>query len=225
MSIKILLACKEGASLQKYLDETKGSDAQIDVATTINEFFIATIERPYNGLMIDMPSKIKNFRTDREKINNILQLFPVIQLTFNEKTNQMKAFYSGLINGNGSIDEFITHKCSPFNARKIRSLHRKVINFNVILSKTDNVYDLNNEKTVTMNVSQSGCFIYSIDKWEINSNVWFTIKELTDQAPIHAQIIWQVDWGTYLNIPGIGLQFKDIKNCQLEDLQAKCMKV
>ncbi len=72
MSTRILLVCAEGASLQKYLDETRGSDAQIDVATTTNEFFNATIETPYNGLMIDMPTKIKDFKADREKVNNIL---------------------------------------------------------------------------------------------------------------------------------------------------------
>ncbi len=225
MSTKILLVCSEGASLQKYIDESKGRDAQIDVATTTNEFFNATIETSYNGLMIDMPTKIKDFRADREKVNNILQLFPVIQLTFNEKTNQITTFYSGLINGRGSIEEFIMHKCTLFSARKLRSSRRKVINFNVILSKTKHVSDSNYEKTVAINVSQNGCFIYSIDKWEINSNVWFTIKELTDRKPIRAQVIRQVEWGTHMSIPGIGLQFNDIKDCQREDLQAKCMRV
>ncbi len=225
MSTRILLVCSEGASLQKYLDETKGSDAQIDVATTTNEFFNATIEAPYNGLMIDMPTKIKDFRADREKVNNILQLYPVIQLTLNKKTNQMKVFYSGLINGSGSIEEFIMHKCSHFSARKLRSSRRKFINFNIIISKTRHVNDSNSEKTATMNVSQTGCFIYSIDKWEINGNVWLTINELADQAPIHAQVIRHVDWGTYMSVPGIGLQFKDIKDCQLDDLQAHCKMV
>ncbi|MCP4268507.1 MAG: PilZ domain-containing protein [Candidatus Brocadiaceae bacterium] len=225
MSTRILLVCIEGASLQKYLDESKGKDAQIDVATTINEFFNATIETSYNGLMIDMPTKIKNFRAERERVNNTLQLFPVIQLTCNEKTNQMKTFYSGLIKGSGSIEEFITQKCPLFTARRLRSSRRKSINFNVIISNTRHVYVSNSEKAATMNASQTGCFIYSIGKRDINSNVWFTIKELADQTPIHAQVIRQVDWGTHMSVPGIGLQFKDIKGCQLEDLQAKCMMV
>jgi Tfp pilus assembly protein PilZ len=225
MSTKILLVCKEGASLQNYLDEANGRGVQIDVATTTKEFYDATIETPYNGVMIDMPTKIKDFRADREKVDNILQLYPVMQLTFNEKTKQLRAFYSGLINGSGSIEEFITNKCPFYSARSVRSSRRKVINFNVVLSKSKHVSDLNYEKTITMNVSQKGCFIYSTDNWEINSDVWFTIKELTDQTPIHGQILRQVDWGSYMSIPGIGLQFKDIKDCQREDIQAKCMRV
>ena len=223
MSIRFLLVCREGASLQRYLDEAKGRGVQIDVATTIKEFYDATVETPYSGLMIDMPTKIKDFSDDREKVDNILQLFPVIRLTFNEKTKQIKAFYSGLLNGSGSIEEFVTHKCLFFSARTLRTYRRKVINFNVILCKSKS--DGNSERTVTMNVSQGGCFIYSIDKWEINSDVWFTINELTDQTPIHGQVLRQVDWGTYMGIPGIGLQFKDIKDCQREDLRVKCMRV
>lgn len=224
MSIKFLLVCREGTSLLRYLDEVKGRCEQIDVATTIKEFYDATIETPYSGLMIDMPTKIKDFSADREKVNNILQLFPVVQLTFNERTKQLKAFYSGLLNGSGSIEEFITHKCLFFSARTLRAYRRKVINFNVILSKSNNITE-NSERTITMNVSQGGCFIYSTDKWEINSDVWFTINELTDQTPIHGQVLRQVDWGTYMGIPGIGLQFKDIKDCQREDLRVECIRV
>jgi hypothetical protein len=198
MSIKFLLVCRVGGSLQRYLDEAKGRGVQIDVATTIKEFYDATVETPYSGLMIDMPTKIKDFSDDREKVDNILQLFPVIRLTFNEKTKQIKAFYSGLLNGTGSIEEFVTHKCLFFSARTLRAYRRKVINFNVILSKSKSISGGNSERTVTMNVSQGGCFIYSIDKWEINSDVWFTIKELTDQTPIHGLVLRQVDCGVLI---------------------------
>ncbi len=225
MNTKFLLVCKEGASLQKYLAEAKECDTQIDVATTVQELFDAATKTAYSGLMIDTPTKIKDFRTDREKIDSILKLYPVIQLTFNETTKQTRTFYSGLLNGSGSIEEFLTDKCSLFNARKLRSSRRKAINFNVILSDSKHVSDSNHLKTVTINFSQDGCFIYSIDNWKIKSDVWFTIKELTDQTPIHGQILRKVDWGSYMSVPGIGLQFKGIKDCQLEDLQAKCMRV
>ncbi len=96
---------------------------------------------------------------------------------------------------------------------------------NIILSKSELVSDSNHEKTITMNVSQNGCFIYTVDNWELKSDVWFTINELTDQTPVHGQILRQVDWGSYMSSPGIGLKFKDIKDCQLKDIQAQCMKI
>lgn len=221
MSVRILIICREGDAQQKYLDECKELGAQIDTVSMLEEFYQAVTYTPYNGLMIDMPTKLKVFGEEKEKVNNILQQYPVIQLTFQEKSGQIRAFYSGLVKGNGTIKDFITRECLSFGARTIRSNHRRNITFNVILSKSKNVSNADHERSVTTNVSRGGCFIYSTDNWEVNSDAWFIIKELTDQTHIWGHVCRKVDWGKHMCVPGIGLQFKDIKESQLDEICTK----
>jgi Tfp pilus assembly protein PilZ len=225
MSIRVLLVCKEGTSLQNYLDACKGQDTTIDVASSFEDLYKATVKIPYNGILIDMPTKIITLSKDKERVAGILDRYPVARLTFNDKSGQLCVFYSNKLAGSGTLDDFLAQQCRSFTARTIRSDRRRDIVFNVILSKTKNISDENSERTVTMNISRGGCFIFSTDDWEVNNDAWFIIKELTDQTPICGQVRWNVDWGNEMNIPGIGVQFKDIKDCQLEDLRAKGMRV
>ncbi len=218
MSIRVLLVCREGASLQNYLDACKGHDARIDVASSFEDLYKAIVKIPYNGILIDMPTKIITLSKDKERLNSILELYPVARLTFNDKSGQLCVFYSNQIAGSGTLDDFLAQQCRSFTARTIRSDRRRDIVFNVILSKSKNISDENSERTVTMNISRGGCFIFSIGDWEVNNDAWFIIKELTDLTPICGQVRWKVDWGSKMSVPGIGVKFKEIKDSQNKDL-------
>ncbi len=218
MSIRVLLVCKEGTSLQNYLDACKGQDTTIDVASSFEDLYKATVKIPYNGILIDMPTKIITLSKDKERVDNILKRYPVARLTFNDKSGQLCVFHSNQCAGSGTLDDFLAQQCRSFTARTIRSDRRRDIIFNVILSKTKNVSDENSERTVTMNISRGGCFIFSIGDWEVNNDAWFIIKELTDQTPIHGQVKWKVDWGQKMSVPGIGIQFMDISDSQVKEI-------
>ena len=218
MSIRILLVCRKGTSIQNYLDACKGQDTTIDVASSFEDLYKATLKIPYNGILIDMPTKIITLSKDKERVDSVLKRYPVARLTFNDKSEQLCVFYSNQAAGSGTLEDFITKQCRSFIARTIRSERRRDIIFNVILSKTKNISDKNSERTVTMNISRGGCFIFSIGDWEVNNDAWFIIKELTDQTPILGQVRWKVDWGRGMSVPGIGVQFKEINDCQLNEL-------
>ena len=226
MSVRVLLVCREGTSLQKYLDACKGQEVSVDVASSFEDLYKAIVEIPYNGILIDMPTKILTLSKDKERVDSILKQYPVARLTFNEKSGQSCVFYSNQVAGSGTLEDFITKQCRSFSARTIRSEHRRDIVFNIILSKSKNISDENSERTVTMNILRGGCFIFSTDNWEINNDAWFIIKELTVQTPIHGQVRWKVDWGNEMSIPGIGVQFKEISDYQLNELCDKsCIQV
>lgn len=218
MSIRVLLICREGIARQKYLDACKGQDARIDVASSFEGLNKAIVRIPYNGILIDMPTKLITLSKDKERVGTILELYPTARLTFNDKSGQLCVFYSNQTAGNRTLDDFLAQQCRPFTARTIRSDPRRAVVFNVILSKSKNVSYEDDEKTVIMNISKGGCFIFSNHKWEAGSDAWFIIKELTDQTPICGQIKWKVDWGSKMSVPGIGVKFKEIKDSQLKDL-------
>ncbi len=220
MSIRVLLVCREGTSLQKYLDACKGQDARIDVASSFEGLIKAIVRIPYNGILIDMPTKLITLSKDKERVDTILELYPVARLTFNDKSGQLCVFYSNQTTENKTLDDFLAQQCRSFTARTIRSDQRKDVVFNVILSKCKDISLEDGEKTVIMNISKGGCFIFSNHKWEAGSDAWFIIKELTDQTPIRGEVKWKINWGQKMSVPGIGIQFMDISDSQVKEICA-----
>jgi hypothetical protein len=53
--------------------------------------------------------------------------------------------------------------------------------------------------------------------------VWIRFKDIDDTLPIHALIKTVVKWGEPRQIPGIGVQFKDLSALQVAEL-AKCVR-
>ncbi|MFQ5964438.1 MAG: hypothetical protein ACE5KZ_09155 [Candidatus Scalinduaceae bacterium] len=166
MSVRILLVCKKGSARQKYLDASKKLGARVDVVSSFKELFKVIVGMPYNGLMIDMLTKIRSHSDEKGRAQNIFEHYPVIQLTFDMKSGQIRTLYIGKVKGSGTLDNFITQQCCSFSARIIRSNLRRDINFNVILSKSKNVSSGDYEKTVIMNIDLGGCFIFSSSNWE-----------------------------------------------------------
>ena len=74
------------------------------------------------------------------------------------------------------------------------------------------------ERTVTIDISKGGSFIYSVDLWNIGEKVQFVIKELADSNPIRGEIRWTRSWGKMMEVPGIGITFETIDKGQLEEI-------
>ncbi len=220
MSIRVLLVCRAGIARQKYLDACKGFEVLIDIASTYQELFDSAVKNPYNGMMVDIPTKLKSLSMDKESASKIFDLFPTLQLIYNEESGQIRTISSGHSNSIETFKEFITNRCNSFKARNIRSDQRKTVVFNVILSKCKDVSHEDDEKTVIMNISKGGCFIFSNHKWEVDSDAWFIVKELTDQTPIRGQVKWKIDWGQEMSVPGIGIQLMDISDSQVKEICA-----
>ncbi len=217
-NIRILLvSCNEKAT-QAYLNEAKIPGIHIDVISSLSELCKVITSAPYQGVMIDFITMMKSTRDERHFANEILKVFPTIHLRWEGKTETIQTFYPDQSIGGLSLHDFIHHECYPFHARMFRSKMRKNIHFNVILSEKVSFHDNNVERVITINVSKEGCFLYSARKWELLSNVWFIIKELADTTPIRGEVRHECEWGKALQIPGIGVLYKDIKKCQLEEI-------
>jgi Tfp pilus assembly protein PilZ len=218
VGIKVLLLSGEGKAKQAYLDTIKHLDIDVDTVSSITELYKTMINKPCHGVMIDLPTKIKASRDEKALVHEVLNKFPVINLRWENETGTIKTLYHSKIQSGGTIKDFINQECRSFNPRTIRSSVRKNINFNVMLTKSDNFKEENMERTITIDVSKGGCFIYSPKKWERHSDVLLIIKELEDHTPIRGKVIWGIAWGEAMRIPGIGVMFKEIKSSQLENI-------
>ena len=142
---------------------------------------------------------------------------------WDDKTKKISALFYGQHQGDTPLEHFINHECRYFRARTIRSSYRHDIHFNISLSRNQDFSSSDVERTITLNASKDGCFIYSSQNWEIRSRVWFVIQELQDQTPISGEIQWCVAWGESMQIPGIGVEFREVKPCQVEEMSTLCL--
>ena len=175
-------------------------------------------ENRYNGVMVDLRTKLKASNEEKELVHDAFEQFPLAQLNFEEKTGQIRSLHYGRAGKSESLESFIKEACRSFTARLIRSSRRKMIHFNVLLPKTAGFNEEGIRRTVTVNVSKGGCFIYSVDNLASDVEMMIVFKELEDQKPILGEVRWKAKWGEAMQIPGIGIKFEDINEGQLTEI-------
>ncbi|MBN1981958.1 MAG: PilZ domain-containing protein, partial [Chitinivibrionales bacterium] len=224
-----ILVVNNNEAQSYYEHEIIRCNVSYDVVHTLTDLYQKLLHNAYNGILIDLPTKMMATHEENILVHNELQAYPLLRLKYDNTDLSVRAlsyFENQTIN---SIQAFIQKQCSKFNARCLRANERKPIHFNILLSQQENHHkkdiNLNTvsgavEKTVTGNISLSGCFIITSSDWSVIQNVSLTIIELDDQAPIHAEIRWRVAWGKELSIPGIGVRFTSCLPHQIESLRS-----
>jgi hypothetical protein len=221
MSVRLILVCKEGPAKSAYLNEAKSIGIEVDTVAGFSELFQAMVNTPYQGIMVDLITSLKSPRGEKSTIQEILDVYPLIQLKWESETNTIHAISLGNAAGEGSLSNFITRQCQSFQPRAIRLNIRKPINFNIAMCRQKDFSENFVERTVTINASRGGCFLFSGRDWSAAPEVWLMFNELTDKTPILGEIRRCVQWGERMTIPGIGIRFQQIQPQQLEELIKK----
>jgi hypothetical protein len=222
MNIKLILVCKEGDARQAYLNEMKALGIEVDVVSSYYEFLKTRASTPYQGLMINLVTQMKMSVEEKNVSKEILGFFPTLRLKWDAESGSIRNISFGKTTTSGSLKEFIHTECQSFTARAVRLNMRKIVHLNASLSNDESMDEKALERTVTINLSKGGCFLFSGRDWSNAPKIWLIIKELADKTPITGDIRWSVEWGKQMTIPGIGLSFKHIKSSQLEELVHKC---
>lgn len=216
MNVKVILVCQEeGEAKQAYINAVKPFGVKVDTVPSLSELHKMLCENYYNGVMVDFRTKMKASNKEKELVHDVFEQFPVAQLNFEEKTGSIRSFHYSRESKGETIESFIKEECRSFIARPIRSSIRKKIHFNVLLSKTGDFAKEGIDRTVTMNVSKGGCFIYSVDDLQSDTRLMMMFKELEEQTPILGEVRWRALWGEAMQIPGIGVKFENLSEGQL----------
>jgi Tfp pilus assembly protein PilZ len=221
MDTRVLLVCSEGVARDKYQEGLRNSGVQLDTVSSLEELYDAMVKTPYNGVLIDIITKIRASQDEKVLIHTVLEEFPLVQLKWDDELGIIKSIFLGQVKSCGTLEDFINQECRRFNARKIRSSIRKNINLNVTLAGDHHFHENSVAHTTTINMSKGGCFLLSVQKWERGDHAWFIINDLKDHTPIQGTVRWQIEWGKSMNIPGIGIEFQDIKEVQLKEFSDK----
>lgn len=220
MAIQLILVCKEGPARSAYLREAMSIGIEVDTVDSFGDLLKMMITRPYQGIMVDLITSVKASREDKGIAQNVLDVFPVIQVKWDAQTNSIHTISSGSASG-GTLAHFIAHECQPFRSRAVRLNVRKNVNFNVKICENEDMDPSQTEASVTINISKGGCFLFSCQNWSKIAHVWIVVHELDDKTPIPGEIRWRQPWGKSMAIPGIGIRINQLTPGQKTSLEEK----
>ena len=217
MGIRILLITREGETRKKYQEAITNLGAEAVVVSSLKETDRTLMDLSYHGVMVDMRTKIEILKDDNELVYTALRKFPVAHLNLEHTTGEIRLFYPGQKAG-ATLEDFVNRECRSFTPRILGSRVRKQVHFNVVLSENKEFRTGHYERTVTVDISKEGCFVFSVKDWKPGDSAWLSIKELRDNTPICALVRWCLKWGEKMRVPGIGLKFKEITESQAKEI-------
>jgi hypothetical protein len=185
-------------------DATRNSLAHILKSRGIDSVLLASLADlnetlsniPVSGILIELSSFIIASPQDKKVTQELLDLYPSAKFRFLD--GQV------LIVGK-TLEEYL-EECRLFPPRLLRKFPRKNI-FVALYLSTDPTF-LHAEKTVTINVSTEGYFVFSVGEWQIGDHIW--LRFLDDDAILHGTIRSLQPWGNNQFLPGIGIQLDEI---------------
>ena len=219
--IKLGLVAHDEEAKRIYLEAIGKLGVNVKAVSSFRELYNIMMNGKYSGVMIDQRTKLKAPKNEQKLIDIILEIFPSIRLNLDKKSGEIKTYYAGQRASGESLENFIKKECRPFRPRTLRMDIRKDINFNVIMSRDGKFIKKDMVRTVTINFSRGGCFLYSVDEWAIAASIWLKIKELDDDTPVLGEIRWAREWGKTMQVPGIGVKFMNLKPEQMDSIYNK----
>ncbi len=216
--LRILLVAAPGDNRGVYLQAMKDYDLDCDVAESLHEISLNHNKIKYNGFLIDIPTLLRSTATDKAEANLLSDNFPVMRLSY-KASEGIRCIPTGKFSGHGnSLDSFFKGSCLNFTARSLRGTKRANKVLNVLLNRDINSPKSHLEKSVALNFSAEGCFLYSVSRWKKGDHLWLAFMELAEKTPIKSEVLWVVPWGVKSQMPGIGLKFLSLSEEQADQI-------
>ncbi len=218
MEIRVLLIVQDEKSRELYLQAIQQEGIRVYVSPSFTDLSEEICSQTFHGIFLDFATKMKALRRNKGYIYGLLEKFPVCQLKIiEEETGRVKCFYPT----GGDIShplDFIQNECCRFIPSPVRTEPRMAVHLNALIY--GHPEDQNPERSVTVNLSRNGCFLFSSQYREVGSDVWVRFRDFPDETPIQGLIRNRIPWGEFRRIPGIGVEFRKILPSQTQYLES-----
>jgi hypothetical protein len=218
--IKILVLAGSPETRQSFLTALENLDLPFDVAFSVSEMRQKLLHTPFNGVILDVLTMVRASQKEKLFIQEISELYPTLRVRWDSRSERIRGLVFGRsLDGDDLVGDFLEKCCRPWPARTCREDRRLPLHFNALLSSDREFRKEDVEKTVTLDLSEGGCFLISGRSWQKGNLLWVRFRELTDPAPIRAEIRRYRPWGEGMVIPGIGIRFEEIRPGQLQEIR------
>jgi hypothetical protein len=220
MAPHLLLVAQEGPALEAYRRLLGPANAQCDIVANLAAAHTALSANAYHALLVDMVTMVRAPQAEKAELHEALSLYPVVRLKYEHDRGQVQAVYMGRAGGEQvDLIEFIQVRCPEFKPRRVRRHERTDYHLNVVLAGDALFTPDTAQRTNILNVSESGCFVYSVWDWPLGTPIWLQITDLADDSPVTGTVVRRVHWGTPGLLPGIGVQFAQITPAQVAEIK------
>jgi Tfp pilus assembly protein PilZ len=183
------------------------------ITASIPEFMERMSERPCRGLVLDIQKVMRSPRAERDRLFRVSESYPILR-TKVDRSGKNILFLD-------DVDCFL-HNCGTFCPERKRCTVRYPVKLNALISHEDDPGLREARKGNILNISQSGCFVLTLDDFSDCRFVHLKVLEFSDSAPIFAMVRWTRPWGEPGMLPGMGLVFMDVKPEHLAQIEDAC---
>jgi hypothetical protein len=220
--LKILMVVKEAEARTAYEEALCKVGVAYDVAGSFNDVLQLSIENAYSGLLIDILTLVRSSKEEKLIAYDCINFYPSLRVKWDSRQKSMnlsplEQTYSA--DTATSLAFFIENRCRFFAARSLRRFNRKDTFLSVLLCTGPEFSEADSLKTFTVNVSQGGVFLHTMQDFVRGETVWLGFHELPDAEPIKAVVCWRTEWGACRSIPGIGVRFEELSEAMAKELR------
>jgi len=165
-----------------------------------------------SGLILDIPTVMKSPRDARDRLFKLSESIPIMRARVGKS--------GGFIQFLDDIDVFV-HNCKSVCPSRVRSAKRYPTRLSALVSREDDPAMTKTIPANILNISERGCFVYTLDDFSDAEFVYLKILELEDPAPIFGLIRWRKSWGRKYMLPGLGVAFLDIRDAQVTEIASE----
>jgi hypothetical protein len=215
---RIILAVSDVKRKEAYLTAI-GSSADLTLTEHLKDIPMLLRQAPFNGIMMDIFLKVRASHMDKVKISDSLESMPSATLNFDARNGSTRILMLNHRHGTARTIEEFTALCMVFQPATIIPDDLFSLRLNAIISTTPE-FGQDSEKTITMFLSGSGCFLFTAipDRYHSQSSVWIDFVGLSERNPILGKVSWQCPWGVSHKVPGIYVGFDSILERQYEEI-------
>jgi hypothetical protein len=222
MNPRLLLVARPGPARDAYRNAVEEQGGIVDLVDGLADLPESLKTTPYNGLLLDVATLIKAPPDDKALVADLIEMFPAVRVNWDPGENRVVPLLYGRPSADGfSLAEFIHSDCMRFSARIIRAAPRRPIHLNVLLFKEGHGVDRTPERSVTLDLSEAGCFAVSFEDWRGVDLAWVRFHDFADKTLVEATVKWQVFWGKSGRVPGLGLAFDHMTDAQRQEIRER----
>lgn len=197
-----------------YAREMNRLEVPVTIAGSVPEFLDRLSGNACQGLVLDIQKVMRSPRAERDRLFRVSESYPILR-TKVDRSGKNILFLD-------DVDCFL-HNCGAFCPERKRCTLRYPVKLNAFLSREDDPAMLDAARGNVLNISQSGCFVLTLEDFSASRFVHVRIVELTDPSPIFGLVRWWRPWGEPGVLPGVGVVFMDVKPGQLEEIDDMCL--
>lgn len=200
---------------QAIADALGAFNVKLAFAPTMRHLRDLLFESSCSGLLLSITSLVGIDQTSKSFGQALEHVYPVARIRWDQAEG---AFYV-MAPRSGQVETFTDFIaiCSSFPPRRLRSSARLPKTLNVLISSAPDL--ANATRAFTTNIDSRGCFLHTPQEQSVGDTVFIQIQELSNQNAIEGKVIRYVPWGSPFRVQGIGIQFLNMDDEQIEALQ------